>query len=337
MSERILYALRSLLKDHDKLPSLETAQAFAPSNMALCKYWGKRDEELRLPVNDSLSISLGDHGAFTRITINSSAQDTFIFNENEVVKETSFYKRISSFLNIIRAATSSELCFHIESTSHIPVGTGLASSACGFAALVLAINNLFNWKLTPKDLSIMARLGSGSAARSCEHGFVLWKKGKKEDGSDSYATRFAEIWKNLRVGIFVISELEKKIGSTEAMQRTQRTSIFKAWPHHAKYDLNHIKQAILNHDFERLGTSIERNSHFMHRIIHAAKINYDTPKTLELKNHIVSLRKKGIPIYWTQDAGPNLACLFLEESTDTLVDIFDQKMKIIDPHKMRIL
>ncbi len=210
----------------------KTGGAFAPSNIALCKYWGKVDEELNIPTANSLSISLGNRGAFTSVTIIQNDLDNNLDNnldddlddcenkdkfekeeknENKDIKNTKkegkceeqyedkqkkdrgtknidivelnnkeisrnnpFYIRLVNFLDLFRIDNNCK--FIVKTNVNIPIAAGVASSACGFAALILALNKLFNWSLSEEKLSILARLGSGSASRSIWHGFVEWHK-----------------------------------------------------------------------------------------------------------------------------------------------------------------
>ena len=181
--------------------SLQTASAFAPANIALCKYWGKRDSELNLPMTSSLSVSLGDKGTCTKISVND--QDKIILNGDMLSLDLPFAKRLIAYLDLFR--TQDHLHFSIETTNNIPTGAGVASSASGFAALVLALDKLFQWQLDKKHLSILARLGSGSACRSLWQGFVKWHVGVRGDGMDSVAEPLSIEWPNFRMGLLIFS------------------------------------------------------------------------------------------------------------------------------------
>src|SRR5690606_6915553 len=142
---------------------------------------------------------------------------------------------------------------------------GLASSACGFASLVSALNDLLDWKLAKRDLSILARLGSGSAARSLWMGFVEWHAGVQADGMDSYADALPFEWPELCIGILALSDKEKPISSREAMQRTVSTSVlYNSWPKKVLQDMIIIKQALQVKNFSLLGGTAESNALTMH-------------------------------------------------------------------------
>ena len=152
------------------VPKREQGLAFAPTNIALCKYWGKRNAELNLPMTSSLSISLPDKGSMTNVALVDKPHDVIILNDEEIPHDSDFSRRIVQFLDLFRPEKNWHLMIYIK--MNLPVAAGLASSACGFASLISALNDIFAWQLSHTDLSILARIGSGSAARSLWNGFV---------------------------------------------------------------------------------------------------------------------------------------------------------------------
>lgn len=315
-----------------------TATSFAPSNIALVKYWGKSNLELNIPNTDSLSISLGDLGATTTINIINNQQDIVILNNKEVDINSDFYIKINQYLNLFRNYFKNnkkiyDYKFKINSHSNIPIAAGLASSACGFAALILALNKLFSWDLNEKDLSILARLGSGSASRSIWQGFVYWQKGNKLDGMDSFAylldnNKQNNILSDLSIGILLLDKNQKPISSRAAMLRTVETSILyqKAWSYQVERDLELIKQAIKINDIDLLGQTAENNALAMHATMLSAKpaICYSTKDTIDAMHKIWDLRNnKNISIYFTQDAGPNLKLIFYKKDLEIIKKYFN--------------
>jgi diphosphomevalonate decarboxylase len=306
-----------------------TAAAFAPANIALCKYWGKRNQELNLPMTSSLSVSLGDKGAATRITITDHDQDIMTLNGAAVPLFSEFGQRLMVFLDLFRLnlyRPPASLRFHVDTTTSVPIAAGLASSACGFAALVLALNKLFHWQLDARHLSILARMGSGSACRSIWPGFVEWEQGQDADGMDSYGKIIPEVWPELCMGLLMVNEKEKNISSRVAMQRTVETStLYSAWPDKVEQDLADIKQAIHEKDFSLLGKTAESNALAMHGTMLAAwpPVNYCLPETMAAMQKIWALRIEGLSLYFTQDAGPNLKLLFLEQDRATVQSHFN--------------
>lgn len=315
----------------DLLPQHTSSKAYAPSNIALCKYWGKRDQELNLPITSSFSISLGNKGATTELSVNSDAYDVAFLNDQPIDWVSSFGKRLLAFLDLFRVTR--DLHFSVNIKTNIPIGAGLASSACGFASLVKALDGLFGWELQDHELSILARFGSGSASRSIWQGFVEWHVGIKADGMDSYGEVISDPWPELRIGLLVLNEREKPVSSRDAMQRTVTTSaLYSAWPAKVSRDLSALKQAINLKDFAMLGKTAESNAMTMHATMLSAwpVICYFLPETIVAMNKIWQLRQEGFNLFFTQDAGPNLKLLFLEKDTATVQGHFPE-MEVIEP------
>lgn len=316
--------LNEILSGRSLIPAEESVQVFAPSNIALVKYWGKRNSELNLPETDSLSVTLPHCGTTTRLSLSAENQDKIIFNHSAMDKSTEFSVKLSSFLDLFRPKNT---FFHVETESNIPIDAGLASSASGFAACVRAVDKFFKWNLSNIELSLLARLGSGSACRSIWDGFVIWRRGEHEYGMDSHGYLMQERWPELRIGLLMVSAAKKQISSRNAMNDTHATSIlYHAWPEQVKQDMQHMEKAIREKDFILLGKTAENNALAMHATMAAAwpPIVYSHPLTLELMQQIWQLRNEGVAVYFTQDAGANLKLLFLQESTDTIKSRFPE-------------
>lgn len=297
--------------------------AFAPTNIALCKYWGKRDAELNLPITSSLSIALPYKGAMTDIKLHDKPNDLIILNGRKIEPDSLFVKHTCQFLDLFRPKAKWRV--QIDIKMNIPVAAGLASSASGFASLSLALNDLFDWKLSLRDLSILARLGSGSASRSLWNGFVVWRAGVQPDGMDSYGEPLDIEWPELRVGILSINDQEKSLSSREAMLRTVNSSILYAeWPKKVAQDMEIIKQALHVKNFSLLGGTAESNALTMHATMLSSwpPISYFLPETIAAMHKIWGLRRDGLELYFTQDAGPNLKLLFLEKDNDKIKSYF---------------
>ncbi len=282
----------------------------APVNIALCKYWGKRDEELNLPVTASLSVALPELQARTRIR-RDPERDRLRLNGRDVPPEAPAARRLFAYLDLVRPAP--EFLFAVDSESDVPVGAGLASSAAGFAAAARAVDDLFGWGLAARELSILARLGSGSACRSVYPGFVTWQAGTRADGMDSVAEPLDATWPDLRLGVLEVSAAEKPVGSREGMRRTKATStLYPAWPGQAARDLDRLQAAIAARDFAQLGATAEANALAMHATMLAAwpPLLYWQPESVAMMHRVWGGRAAGIPVYLTMDAGPNLKLLF---------------------------
>jgi diphosphomevalonate decarboxylase len=319
---------------------VRVGKAFAPSNIALCKYWGKRDANLNLPVNSSLSISLGNKGAVTKVSVNNI--DQVILNNNLISEQNNFYKKIVSFLNLLRdqnVLINKKMFFKIDTNSNLPIAAGLASSASGFAALVKALDQLFDWNLSLKQLSILARLGSGSASRSLWNGFVKWHAGIKEDGTDSFAEPIDLVWPELCVGLLVVDNQEKYISSREAMQISVKTSpLYYAWQQLATKDLNTLETSIKTKNFSLFGATAEANALAMHAIMLSSRpaIIYSNSNTISNIKKIWKLRHHdNINLYFTQDAGPNLKLLFLYKDFAIVKEAFSE-LELIRPFAVEV-
>lgn len=287
------------------------AGAYAPANIALVKYWGKRDEELNLPVTGSLSISLGPLGSHVELARAAGAADVVWLNGKPLAAEKSFARRARAYLDLFRPAE--DFFFELKARNTVPTAAGFASSASGFAALAKAVDVFFGLGLSVRELSILARLGSGSAARSLQDGFVEWRAGTAADGLDSYAERLAAEWPELRVGALMLCEHEKPIGSREGMRRSVATcEFYREWPGRVAKDLAALKAAIAEKNFAALGEIAEGNALAMHALMLATRppIVYALPETVYAMRKIWAMRQDGLPIWFTMDAGPNVKLLF---------------------------
>lgn len=290
------------------------ARARANTNIALIKYWGKRDETLFLPMNSSLSITLDQFYTTTTVQFcEYLSSDIFILNRrlaNDV--ET---LKVSRFLDLIRKKAGKTLYAFITSENNVPTAAGLASSASGFAALAAAATKALQLDLDKKELSKLARQGSGSACRSIYGGFVEWQKGRQPDGEDSYASPiFTEQNWNLSILSVLVASGEKKISSREGMKRTVETSLFyKGWLDSVENDLEIAKKAIRKRDLNMLGTVVEANALKMHATTFGANppFMYWQSGTLDVILQVQSLREMDIPVYFTIDAGPNVKVICL--------------------------
>ncbi|WP_026684853.1 diphosphomevalonate decarboxylase [Heyndrickxia coagulans] len=297
------------------------ATARAHTNIALIKYWGKRDEKLFLPMNSSLSITLDRFYTTTKVAFDSALKaDVFFLNGKPAIDaETA---KISRFMDKIRAFAGEKRYAYIESQNEVPIAAGLASSASGMAALAAAAVKALGLEVDGRTLSILARQGSGSACRSIYGGFVEWQKGEKADGSDSHAVPLLseDDW-DLSILSCLVESKQKKVSSREGMKRTVSTSPFyKAWLETVETDLAAAKSAIAARDFTMLGHVLEANALKMH----ATTISADPPflywqsATLDVMQEVALLRERGIEAYFTIDAGPNVKVLCERKDEETV-------------------
>jgi len=295
-------------------------EQFAPSNIALCKYWGKRDRELNLPINASLSVSLDYLGSHTRLIPIEGQVDEVWLNGQQLLPSARFSQKVSEFIDLFRR--DQNLCFKVETRNNIPTAAGLASSASGFAALTLALNDALALDLPPEHLSVLARMGSGSACRSLFTGFVEWEMGQREDGLDSHGVQLEHTWPGFCIGLVEIDAGEKATDSRSGMQRTVETAhLYQSWPLQAAADLSRLQQAIAARDFALLGQTAEQNALSMHATMIASwpPLLYWQPESVAAMQKVWQLREQGLPVYFTMDAGPNLKLLFQREDRDELL------------------
>lgn len=316
------------------------AVAKANVNIALIKYWGKRDERLILPYTSSLSLTLSDLYATTSVHFDESlTSDCVILDEVELPTDDFTRLRVVAMLDLVREKAGISTKAKVVSHNHVPIAAGLASSASGSAALAAAASYAAGLNLTPRELSRLARRGSGSACRSIFGGFVLWNKG--EDDETSYAEPIADLLaetadkplsasistslsaslssslpaiKNLNPAMIVVTldRSKKPISSRTAMRRTVETSpAYMPWVEQSKNDLARALDAIRVGSIEQLGEVMEQNSLGMHETMRKANppVNYLTDKTYAVLDAVRSMRECGWPVWATMDAGPNVKVL----------------------------
>lgn len=278
----------------------------AHNNIALIKYWGKRDETLILPMNSNLSLTLDEFYTDTTITFSHTyATDQLILNDQP--QPTT---KMTPFLDLFRQKAETTLSARVVSVNHVPTGAGLASSASAFAAAAAAANDALGLGLNDQELSRYARRGSGSACRSIYGGFVEWQKGT--DDLSSYAVPFDTADWDISMITVMINTQPKKVSSRAGMRHTVQTSSYYAsWPTTAEQDLALIKPAIKAHDFKTMGQIAERNAFRMHATTLACDppFFYFEPETIQAIRAVQALREEGVAAYLTMDAGPNVKIL----------------------------
>jgi diphosphomevalonate decarboxylase len=273
-----------------------------------------------LPTKSSISISLDALKTTTEIDFSDSDS----IRINGVFADSDANVKVLRFLHLFRRKFSSDKFFRIDSVNNFPTSAGLASSASAFAALAKGLNKLCDLNLDSKELSILARLGSGSASRSVLGGFNLWLKGKLLDGTDSYAEQLfkSDYWPEFMVIIVVVQTQKKHISSTCAMQITVKTSkIYQNWITSSERRIAPMISAIENRDLSALGELAQVDCLEMHETMHTSNpmINYWTDKTVKVIELVNNLRASGVPAYFTIDAGPNVKILTLDKYQDKIL------------------
>lgn len=287
--------------------AMGTATARAFPNIALVKYWGKRDEALILPVAGSLSLTLDAFATTTTVTLEpGSNEDSFELNGAATTGTAG--DRVTTFLDLVRERAGSQTRAVVRSLNEAPTGAGLASSAAGFAALATAAAAAYGLDLDGRALSRLARRGSGSAARSVVANVALWHAGT--DDETSFAEQVAA--PELAMVIATVDGGAKAVSSREAMRRTASTSpYFVAWITSTESTLTDMVAACRAGDFTRIGQITESHALRMHGLIASTEppIRYLQPRSIEVLDAVVALRGDGVEAYSTADAGPNVAVL----------------------------
>lgn len=297
----------------------KTARAY--TNIALIKYWGKQDAVWMIPDNSSVSITLDKFYTETTVMFDETlVQDQFILNGE--IQSGKMLERVLSFLDIVRVQANSSLKAKVVSVNHVPTEAGLASSASAFAALAKAATAALGLSLENRDLSRLARRGSGSACRSVDGGFVVWHQG--EDDFTSFAEPIdTEPWEAFRLIAFIASAEKKKVDSRQAMSQTKATSpYYQAWIKQANESITPMIDAIKHQNFHEVGRLAEASAMRMHASLLACDPPqwYFTPQSIELMNMVQAARVNGLSVYFTMDGGPNVKVLCLESEVSAFCD-----------------
>ncbi|KAG6490606.1 hypothetical protein ZIOFF_051913 [Zingiber officinale] len=291
-----------------------TATGRAPTNIAVIKYWGKRDEGLILPVNDSISVTLDpDHlSATTTVAVSPTFdRDRMWLNGQEIsVSGDRFQNCLREIRKLardvedvdkgvlIRKEDWQKLHVHIASYNNFPTAAGLASSAAGFACLVFTLAKLMNVDQDHGKLSSIARQGSGSACRSLYGGFVKWAMGDDASGSDSIAVPLApeSHWNDLVIIIAVVSAKQKETSSTSGMRDSVETSPL----------LQYRAQTVVPHRVQKMEEAIRSRDFASFAMIISLVERWN--------------KAEGIPqVAYTFDAGPNAVLISQNRNTAGLL------------------
>jgi diphosphomevalonate decarboxylase len=285
---------------------MRTAAAIAHPNIAFIKYWGNREQHLRLPSNGSISMNLDGLTTRTQVTFDPTLNsDILILNGRRLTGPA--FTRVSLLLERVRRLAKIDQHAEVVSENNFPTGTGIASSASAFAALSLAATAAAGLVLDEAQLSRLARTGSGSACRSIPGGFVEWQAG--EGDQDSYAFSIAPPghW-DLVDCIAVVSQQHKPTSSTEGHALADTSPLQPARLRRVPEHLDICRRAILEKDFNALAEIMELDSNMMHAVIMTGTppILYWEPATMTIMQEVHSWRQRGTPVCYTIDAGPNV-------------------------------
>ena len=295
-----------------------SAVAVAHANVALVKYWGKRDERLNLPAVGSISLTLAGLRAIATVRERHGEEPRFSQDGRAVPGVAG--ERMARFLDFVAGNASPPLATSVE--ANFPVGAGLASSAAIFCAVAAASLSVLRRRVSLAELSAIARQGSGSAARSVHGGLVEWHRGVAADGSDSIATQILrdDQWP-LALLVAVTSEGMKKHPSRDAMRHVAAASpLYSGWLDAQEDDLRAMRAAIAVRDLHEVGRLAEENCLRMHATGFAARppVVFWTPATMAAMEAVRELRDGGTGAWFTIDAGPQVKVLCRPDDADVV-------------------
>lgn len=321
-----------------------SATAKAHANLAFIKYWGKADASLNLPLNGSISMNLSAASTITSVSFDESLLSDQVYIHRGAQPESlgqlelplenaleqtagAFAQRVSKHLDRLRSLANTRMRARIVTANSFPASTGIASSASGLAALTLAAATALKLDLSERELTVLARRGSGSACRSIPAGFVEWYAAVRSE--DSYAAQLAppEHWPIIDLAV-IVSHGSKKVSSSEGHELVTSSPFWKTRQLDLPDKLKAMRHAILERDFSSFGQILESEALAMHAIALTSAysaddgwysgIYYWLPDTLELLLAVQEWRSAGLPVYFTLDAGPTVHLLCPAEHADAL-------------------
>jgi len=298
-------------------PAMPTAIAHA--NIALVKYWGKRDIEGNRPAAGSLSLTLAGLDTRTRVERlgPDATEDVLILDGAPATGRP--LERVRAFVDRVRQPVGAVDRVRVESRNDFPTAAGLASSASAFAALAVATAHAFEARLDPRQLSVLARTGSGSAARSIFGGYAE----VVADDDEPYARPLDDVDLDLGAVVCVVDSPPKETGSTDGMELTRHTSPYHAaWLEQVSRDLYEARHALQTGDFERLAAVTEGNCLAMHANAMSARpgLLYFAPATLDLIRVVRRMRTEGTPVFFTIDAGPHVVAFTRPDALERVAE-----------------
>ena len=311
---------------------MKSSTAIAHPNFALIKYWGKSNVNGNIPAMSSLAITLDSMISETTVSFpDDLKKDTWILNG----LEQSSLGQIQLPCNYLKKISPIDQPCLIESKNNFPTAAGLASSASGVASLVSALDNALETKLSNQQMIEVAMLGSGSAARSLFSGFVLL--GVAENKVTCKTILEVEEWP-LNVIVCVTSTNRKTMSSRKGMEISRKTSpIYSDWVSNHQEDMEVALQAIAAKNFDQLGKIAEQNCLKMHQVMKTSQpsIDYWNLATHACVDNVKDMQRKGIPVFFTIDAGPQVKIICEPDVSKEVVSLMEKVsgvQSIIESH-----
>ena len=320
------------------------------ANIAIVKYWGKKDAKKMIPATSSISLTLNDMFTETEMEFisdedikisvekemkNGDYKDKFsnmtdLFYLNGELQDSVHTEKISKVVDLFRKNRSQKV--KISTTNNMPTAAGLSSSSSGLSAVIKACNKLFGKNYTQSELAQISKFGSGSSSRSFFGPVAAWDK----DTGEIYEVR-TDL--KLAMIVLVLNENKKEISSRNGMELCAKTSTyFDEWVKQSEIDFVNMKKYLAENNFEKVGILTEENALRMHKTTETANppFTYFNEKTYEAMDFVKNLRNNGEKCYFTMDAGPNVKVLCLEEDLEKLAGIFGKKYKVIISRSVKL-
>mgnify|MGYP001821281516 FL=1 len=292
------------------------AIARAQPNIALIKYWGKRDSDRNLPAVGSISLTLDELYTTMDVELDGALDRDELYVNGRSAQ--SMLPRVTRCLDAVLGAD--RLRGRVTSESNFPIAAGLASSASSFAALVVAASAAGGRERRVNELAGLAGRASGSAARSLYGGFVELRN--DGDGIAVSTVLDGETWP-LRIVAAVTSQAPKPVSSGEAMELSRRTSPFYSrWIEEQDMDLSTARDAITVRDFGKLASIAEHNCLKMHSVMWASRppVVYWNAATLATLESVRALQAEGVAAFFTIDAGPQVKVICQPDDEPRVVE-----------------
>ncbi len=280
--------------------------AVAPSNIAFIKYWGKKNEELRLPTHTNISMNLSNLLTTTTVEFDGKyKKDEVTIDGQSDGKDA---HKVSRHLDRIRKLAGFSLNAKVVTNNNFPSGTGLSSSASGFAALTVAAAKAAGLSMSEKELSILARIGSGSACRSIPDGFVEWKEGTDSDSSYAQSLFPPDHWDIADV-VAVASREKKEVPTTEGHKLAQSSPFYATRLSHMDEKIRLCRKLIKENDFASFGDLIEKEALEMHAVMITSNpsLIYWLPATVTIMKEVQGWRRRNaVEAYFTINTGQDV-------------------------------
>ena len=304
--------------------------AIAPANIAFLKYWGKKDERANLPWTDTISMTMDRCTTKTTVDFDTSYKKdslsvSFYNQEESEVRDQKKKQKVFDLISRIRTEAGIQTYARVVSENSFPSDAGIAASASAFAALTVAAAAAAGLQLSERELTLLARLGSGSACRSIPDGYVLWKKGSSHETSYAKSLYPPSYW-NLCDLVAVVDPGKKAFSSTEGHEYAPTSEFFNERIKHLPKRVSLLKEALKKKDFELLGTLIEEEARSMHAIALSSQppIVYWNDGTKQIISCLLELRKTHLLGYYTMDAGPNVHIICQQKDAGNITKYIEQ-------------